>query len=186
MKYVLIPNWLEKTLTSNGLNLTSVLDLSKLSTILSAEEVAIYTLISKYDIYGIYSELKTLLNGIGSSMVPARINGLEYVNTEQEAQLYNRYFDSNNYLEGLTKFTITGSGAGSTKTPTKRIWVKPVLIGMDTIGFVFVEKDEVQNVTSLYEELFAVLRPHLDGITISKTKMYENYISVKCKDMASS
>jgi len=150
MKYVLIPNWLEKTLTSNGLNLTSVLDLSKLSTILSAEEVAIYTLISKYDIYGIYSELKTLLNGIGSSMVPARINGLEYVNTEQEAQLYNRYFDSNNYLEGLTKFTITGSGA------------------------------------SLYEELFAVLRPHLDGITISKTKMYENYISVKCKDMASS
>jgi hypothetical protein len=177
MNYVIVPHWLKETLARLGEPLTSVLDIEKLSSILSPEDVQFYQAC-------IYSTLGELDNGrlpwltsLAQSFPHADIKGLPSIPSDAVRVKLQQYQG----IVGRQQILLYGQTLGS---QNDTISMTPCLIGTDTIGLCIEPSKEPVVVMDLYEELFNILQIRYTHGAILKTPLYTSYVAMQLRHAA--
>jgi len=177
MNYVIVPHWLKETLARLGEPLTSVLDIEKLSSILSPEDVQFY----QASIYSTLSELGNgglgWLNALAASYPHADVKGLP--DTPSDAVRIK--LQQHQGMVGRQQILLYGQTLGS---QNDTISMTPCLIGTDTIGLCIEPSKEPVVVMDLYEELFKILQIRYDHGAILKTPLYTSYVAMQLRHAA--
>ncbi|MBH14227.1 MAG: hypothetical protein CMF37_15045 [Leeuwenhoekiella sp.] len=177
MNYVIIPHWLKQTLARLGEPLTSVLDIEKLSSILSPEDVQFYQACCYNTLMRLGSNDTVWLNALAASFPHATIKGLPDVPEDGARIKLMQYQDTASQAQLLVFGQTLGSAIES-------ISMKPCLIGTDTIGLCVEPSEEPVVVVDLYEELFNILQIRYSHGDILKTPLYTSYVAMQLRHAA--
>lgn len=178
MNYIILPKWLCETLARLGKPLETALDLDVLRTILSPEDVLIYSL--SQHLITMTGNRHPLINGLSKTYNYQTIKGLSHdLTPEQRIQLHISCKGMDDF-ESISYLLVYGAGPGE---PLVKPEFKPCLVGKDVLGLVPEIKDTENNVV-LYEDVFNILQQRSDYSVITKTPLYESYVNMLCNQSA--
>ncbi len=177
MNYVIVPYWLKQILARLGEPLTSVLDIEKLSSILSPEDVLLYQACCYNTMIKLGSQQSPWLNALAQSYPHACIKGMP--DGPEDAVLVK--LKQHESSEGQKQILLYGQTLGSVD---KRISMTPCLIGTDTIGLCIEPSEEPVVFVDLYEELFNILQIRYNHGDILKTPLYTSYVAMQLRGAA--
>jgi len=174
MNFIILPKWLCETLTRLGKPLETALDLDALRTILSPEDVLIYSL--SQHLITMTGHRHPLIKGLSNTYQYQTIKGMpEGLTQEQHVQMKLTCNDMDEH-DSIAYLLIHGAGPGEALVKPE---FKPCLVGKDVLGLVPEIKDTENNVV-LYEDVFNILQQRSDYSAITKTPLYESYVNMLC------
>lgn len=182
MKIVKIPEYLYELLEQSGADLSCLASCKELSSIVSAEDVAKYRVLNlswdpvpelknySYDLYKLLTSINehNHLHDCADG-TPMTDNDRIYYrafsdcNTHEIGEFFTGY--KADETEGYANYSICN--------------IKPVMIGTDIMGLVLCRTSKNKDVSSLYESMFGILSHRMSAVEISKTPLFNNYLTRK-------